>query len=198
MPYHSPADTGWPTGQTYVLWQFEMEFAVLLRKETATHLLHLWHALLTAETWGELHDLMPPGEFDALHVWHHHGGPLLYRDPKTQGFTLSNDAFWVAPEDRAPNLEDNVDVIEPWMPYSIDCIPGVYDDCDYPDALHSTAEQDFPWEFVHQFGERTFSMVSGDWIQYNVRDIDEIEQVLEQHGVTLQHVQCPRMADFMW
>ena len=185
----------WPTGQTYVLWQFDFEYAVLLRKATATHLLQLWHALLTATTWGELRELMPDGEFDALRVWHHHGGPLLYRDPKAQGFTLSNDAFWVAPEDRAPDLEDDYDVVEPWMPYSIDCIPGVYDDCDYPDALHCTAESDFPFEFVHRYGTFTSSMVSGHWIQYDMYDFDEIERVLEQHGVELQHVDCPRTWD---
>jgi len=137
----------------------------------------IYHALLTASTWGALRQMMPAGEFDSLTRWTDNGGESIFDDSPT-GTTPAPEVLQTLEE-----LGDEY-VTRPEALFSPEHIPG-FSEGDYPLFLELEQHGLMPPAFCARFGQRVTGFTSGSWWELPAERADEMKSALEAIGYVI-------------
>jgi hypothetical protein len=136
----------------------------------------MYAAMHSAKTWEEFRELLPPGEFERLDMWHCNGGENIYLDGETKlcgGCSLADEDF---------ESEEWAElVIRPTDAFSYDSIPG-FSDGDFPPFLDPRQDSFLPDDFCRRFGKTVWSGCSGSWWQFPLDQYEVMKRELEKAG----------------
>lgn len=173
---------------TAVVFQLWAEDAgIFLEKETYARCRLIQLAIDTAETWHDLEQLLPGGEFQRLGTWRSCGGKHIYQDRAGYRFIAPDelDEFW--------NVFGRAYLVRSTDAFDPDLIAAA--EGDYRGWLIDTAENILPREFVARFGTGAGSAATGCRFEYRLSDLVEMVEALGANGFS---VTAQLSYDFSW